>query len=147
MASSIIPANRIAQSIHSVRGRKVLPDFDLALLYEVTTSALNQAVRRNRDRFPDDFVFLSSVLKSGRAAKVNVAIMRAFVQLREALDNNRELARKFEQLQVRVGKHDDEIAATIEPIRQLIAPKKKPRREIGFHVRETAPRYGRRRGR
>jgi len=84
---------------------------------------------------------LSSVLNSERAVKVNIAIMRAFVQLRETLDTNRELARKFSELEQRVGKHDDEIAAILEAIRQLMAPPEKARREIGFHVREKASRY------
>ena len=84
---------------------------------------------------------LSSVLKSERAVKVNVAIMRAFVGLRQALETNRDLARKFAELEKRVGKHDDEIAAIIDVIRQLMAPPEKPRREIGFHAREKAPRY------
>ena len=84
---------------------------------------------------------LSSVLNSERAVKVNIAIMRAFVKLRQTLDTNRELARKFSELEQRVGKHDDEIAAILEAIRQLMAPPEKPRREIGFHVREQAPRY------
>ena len=78
---------------------------------------------------------LSSVLNSERAVKVNIAIMRAFVRLR------RELARNFSGLERRVGKHDEEIAAIIEAIRQLMAPVEKPRREIGFHVREKMPRY------
>ena len=85
----------------------------------------------------------SSVLRSERAIQVNIAITRTFVQLRSALESNRELARKFSELEQPVGQHDDEIAA----IRQLIAPEKKTRREIGFHVRETAPRYGTRRRR
>jgi hypothetical protein len=84
---------------------------------------------------------LSSVLHSERAVKVNIAIMRAFVKLRKTLETNRELARKFSELEKRVGKHDDEISAIIEAIRQLMEPPKKPRREIGFHVRERAPRY------
>jgi hypothetical protein len=84
---------------------------------------------------------LSSVLNSQRAVKVNIAIMRAFVKLRETLDTNRELARKFAELERRVGKHDDEIAAILEAIRQLMAPPEKPPREIGFHVRERAGRY------
>lgn len=90
---------------------------------------------------------LSSVLNSERAVRVNIAIMRAFVKLREALGTNRKLARKFAELQKHVGKHDEEIAAIINAIRQLMAPPEKPRREIGFHVRETAPRYGVRRRR
>jgi hypothetical protein len=84
---------------------------------------------------------LSSILNSARAVKVNIAIMRAFVKLRETLDNNRELGRKFVELQQRVGKHDEEIAAIIDAIRRLMAPPIKPRREIGFHVREKTPRY------
>jgi uncharacterized membrane protein len=84
---------------------------------------------------------LSSVLNSERAVKVNIAIMRAFVKLRQMLDTNRELARKFSELERRVGKHDEEIAAILEAIRQLMAPSEKPRREIGFHVREKARRY------
>jgi len=84
---------------------------------------------------------LSSVLRSDRAVKVNIAIMRAFVNLRETLETNRELARKFSELEKHVGKHDDEIAAIIDAIRLLMAPPPKPRREIGFHVREKTPRY------
>jgi len=84
---------------------------------------------------------LSSVLRSERAVKVNIAIMRAFVQLRQALETNRELARKFSELERRVGKHDEKIEAIIDAIRQLMAPPKEPRREIGFHVREKTPRY------
>jgi len=174
---ALIPAGRIAQSIHLLRGQKVLLDGDLAALYEVPTGHLNRAVKRNLARFPSDFMFrinrnearilkcqfgisswggrrghpyafteqgvamLSSVLNSPRAVKVNIAIMRAFVKLRETLDNNRELGRKFYELQRRVGKHDEEIAAIIDAIRQLMAPPERPRREIGFHVREKAPRY------
>ena len=84
---------------------------------------------------------LSSVLNSERAVRVNIAIMRAFVKLRETLETNRELGRKFSELERRVGQHDEEITAIIEAIRQLMAPPEKPRREIGFHVRETTPRY------
>ena len=84
---------------------------------------------------------LSSVLKSDRAVRVNIAIMRAFVKLRHALDTNRELARKFEQLEKRVGEHDEEIIAILEAIRQLMALPEKPRRQIGFHVQEKPPRY------
>jgi len=88
---------------------------------------------------------LSSVLNSERAVKVNIAIMRAFVKLRQTLETNRHLARKFAELEKRVGKHDQGIDAILEAIRLLIAPPEKPRREIGFHVRETAPRYESRR--
>ena len=105
-----------------------------------------------RRAFPYPFTeqgvaMLSSALNSARAVKVNIAIMRAFVRLRETLETNRELARKFAELEKRVGKHDAKIDTILEAIRQLMAPPKKPQREIGFHVREKAPRYGTRKHR
>jgi hypothetical protein len=194
MSKGIIPAEQIALRIWHFRGEKVLLDFDLAVLYGVETRVINQAVRRNADRFPADFMFqlsseeaeilsqvvtpsvaghdvsnssqivmssgkyrgkryrpyafteqgvamLSSVLNSESAVKMNIAIMRVFVQLRRALETNRELARKFSELERRVDKHDAEIAAILEAIRQLMAPPAKPRRGIEFHVREQAARY------
>jgi uncharacterized membrane protein len=75
---------------------------------------------------------------SDRAIKVNIATMRAFVKLRRVLE---ELARKFSELEARVGKHDEEIAEIMEAIRQLMSLPEEPRREVGFHVRERAPRY------
>src|SRR6266508_3317273 len=48
---------RIEKAIFLIRGERVMLDSDLAALYEVTTKALNQAVRRNRERFPEDFMF------------------------------------------------------------------------------------------
>jgi hypothetical protein len=183
MSKEIVPIRRIAQAIFMLRGQKVILGQDLASLYDVTVGALTQAMKRNADRFPKDFVFqltveeltnlksqfvisswggrralpyafteqgvamLSSVLNSARAVKVNIAIMRAFVKLRETLETNRELARKFEELERRVGKHDVEIDAILEAIRQLMAPSKQSRREIGFHVREKTARYRTRNGR
>ena len=57
MSKEIIPIDRIAHRIHLLRGQKVMLDFDLAALYGVATKVLNQAVKRNRGRFPDDFMF------------------------------------------------------------------------------------------
>src|SRR3989442_4777758 len=108
----------------------------------VTGSNKRGGVRYRPYAFTEQGVaMLSSVLNSERAVKVNIAIMRAFVKLRETLETNRELARKFSELEKRVGKHDGKIDAILEAIRQLSVPPTKPRREIGFHVREKAPRY------
>src|SRR6266487_613415 len=52
-----VPVQLIERRIYLIRGQKVMLDFDLADLYEVSTKALNQAVKRNRDRFPSDFMF------------------------------------------------------------------------------------------
>jgi hypothetical protein len=54
---SSVPAERIEQAILLIRGQKVMPDRDLAELYGVEIRVLNQAVRRNIKRFPDDFMF------------------------------------------------------------------------------------------
>src|SRR4030081_3766074 len=60
MSKEIVPAQRIAQKILYLRGQKVMLDRDLAALYGVETRVLNQAVKRNGARFPDDFIFMLS---------------------------------------------------------------------------------------
>lgn len=76
---------------------------------------------------------LSSVLNSERAIEVNIAIMRAFVKLRQILSTHKELAHKLNELERKTEKHDMEIQGIFEAIRQLMAPPpEKPRRIIGF---------------
>jgi len=77
---------------------------------------------------------LSSILRSRRAVHVNIAIMRAFVQLRQVLSGHAELARKFAELERRIEGHDAAIRSLFDAIRQLMAPPKKRRREIGYHT-------------
>ncbi len=55
--SSLIPVERIEKTIYLIRGEKVMPDRDLAAMYDVTTKVFNQAVRRHDERFPADFMF------------------------------------------------------------------------------------------
>jgi len=86
---------------------------------------------------------LSSVLRSKRAIQVNIAIMRAFVRLRQFLATHKELAEKLTDLERKIGTHDEQIQAIFEAIWQLIAPPEKKRRKIGFLVKEKAARYGR----
>jgi len=57
MKSALIPVERIEHAILIVRGHKVILDSDLAVLYDTTTKRLNEQVRRNRERFPEDFLF------------------------------------------------------------------------------------------
>lgn len=85
---------------------------------------------------------LSSVLHSERAIEVNVAIMRAFVQLRRMIGSHEELARKLAELEARLAEHDEQIQAIFEAIRQLMAPPDRPPRKIGFDVSEKAAAYG-----
>jgi hypothetical protein len=65
---------------------------------------------------------LSSVLHSDQAIEVNIAIVRAFVRLREILSTHKDLARKLDELERKLGKHDDKFAVIFEAIRQLMAP-------------------------
>ena len=96
------------------------------------------ASRRNIGASPNAFTeqgvaMLSSVLRSPRAAEVNIAIMRTFVQLRRLMDSNRHLARKIEAME---KKYDEQFAVVFDAIKQLIAEdenrKARPKRRIGF---------------
>lgn len=82
---------------------------------------------------------LSSVLRSDRAAQVNVAVMRAFVRVREVLATHSDLAKRLEQAECRLADHDTamgehakDIRAVFEAIRQLIEPSRRRRPRIGF---------------
>ncbi len=85
---------------------------------------------------------LSGVLRSKQAVRVNVAIMRAFVRLRETLALHKELAAKLAALEQKVEGHDTVIRSLFEAIRQLMAPPAAPPKpEIGFHVKEDPVPY------
>jgi ORF6N domain len=129
MNKEIVPIERIAGSIYLLRGRRVMLDFDRAGLYGVATKVLNQALKCDTIRFPDDFMFQLSRNEVERISQIVTASSGA-----------QRSRSQFAELEKRVGKHDERIDAILEAIRQLMAPPEKPRREIGFHVRETAPR-------
>ena len=170
----------VDSKIHLIRGQRVMLDSDLAAIYGVQLKRLNEQVRRNGKRFPQDFAFqlrreefellksqfatssshggkrklpwvftehgaimLAAVLNSARAVEMSVFVVRAFVEMRETFLVNRQLAAKLDELEKRVGGHDEVIADLISAIRPLLEPsiEDKPRREIGFHIKETAPRY------
>lgn len=78
---------------------------------------------------------LSSVLNSDRAIEVNIAIMRAFVKLREVLATHKDLARKLEEIERQLGKHDEHFQVVFDAIRQLMAaPEPPPKRRIGYRA-------------
>jgi len=178
-AEDLVPQEIIESKILLIRGKKVMLDHDLAVVYGVETKVLNQAVKRNSQRFPDDFMLclspeetrgllrsqlvtlkrgqhykylpyvftengvamLSSVLSSPRAIQVNITIMRVFVRLREVMTDRKELAAKLKELEERVEDHDEKITAVFEAIRQLMTPPSKPKRKIGFDLKEKQARY------
>lgn len=77
---------------------------------------------------------LSSVLNSERAVQVNIVIMRTFVKLRQILSAHKELTDKLNELERKIEKHDTDIQAIFDAIRQLMAPPpEKPKPKIGFH--------------
>ena len=196
MSEEIIPVQNL---IYEIRGKKVMLDSDLARMYNIETRVLKQAVRRNIDRFPEDFMFelsfeeitklssrsqivtldkedarglnakykpfvfteqgvamLSSVLRSETAIKVNIAIMRAFVRVREYLESTSTLSEELRELRARVDliqqrqeedlgalndlsedvrRDIDSICLAISELASRIEEKKsQPRRRIGFPV-------------
>ena len=128
-------------------------DFMFELTKEEFRNWRSQFVTSNQDKmglryrpmaFTEQGVaMLSSILKSKRAIEVNIAIMRAFVQLREIMATRRELARKLEELEGRLGKHDEQFKVVFDAIRALMEEPEKPRRKkIGFEVKEPKAKYG-----
>jgi phage regulator Rha-like protein len=172
----------IQNKIYEIRGQKVMLDFDLAELYEVETRVMNQAVKRNNDRFPEDFMFhltaeewnqlsssqivmmekipknrtgkylpyaftehgvtmLASILRSERAVKMNIAIVRAFIALRQIALHHKDLAEKLDQLKSemydRLGEHDAQLNAIYDAIENMLDEKTgkknwEERERIGF---------------
>jgi hypothetical protein len=151
-------------------------DADLAALYGVPTKRLNEQVRRNRERFPEDFMFqlmsaevealnrsqfatgsqrhrdprfapyaftehgalmAASVLNTIRAVEVSLYVVRAFVQLREALATHKDLTRRLDALE---AKYDRQFKVVFDAIRELMTPPEPKRRPIGFVTPEEKKR-------
>jgi hypothetical protein len=124
------------------------PDFLFVLTREeirdisqiVTCSSIKHA--RSVSAFTEQGVaMLSSVLKSARAIAVNIAIMRAFVRLRETMSLQKDLVTKLADLERKIAGHDESIRTLFEAIRQLMTPPERSRRSIGFKVEEARPAY------
>jgi hypothetical protein len=166
-SKTIVHVGTIQNRILLIRCEKVIVDSDLAEFYGVSTKILNQAVRRNRERFPEDFMFqltkkeksevvtncdhlknlkfspvnplvftehgalmAASILNSPHAVEVGLYIVRAFVALRRAISEHKELSAKISQLELKLADH---IVAIIKAIRALTDPKPIPKkRRIGF---------------
>ncbi len=165
-----IPIEIIEKKIYLIRNQRVMLDSDIANLYGVTTKRLNEQVRRNIERFPEDFMFqltdeeykilrsqiatsniihggrryipyaftehgaimAATILNSLKAVQMSIFVVRAFVKLREIVSGNKELVRKLKELENKYEKHDKDIKAIIDAIRQLMSPPEKIKRKIGF---------------
>lgn len=172
--SDLIPIEHIESKILFIRGQKILLDRDLALLYGVKTFRLIEQVKRNADRFPEDFMFqmnndefknwksqiamsnsdkmglrrppyaftehgiamLSSVLKSERAVQMNIAIIRAFIKMREMLLNNAEMAKELREIEERMDTQEMNTIIIMDKLRSMGKPGKSNKRKIGFLVKK-----------
>jgi hypothetical protein len=169
--SALVPVERITHSILLLRGHRVIIDRDLAAIYGVSTGRLNEAVKRNAERFPEDFMFrltraeaersrsqfailksgrgfnlkylpyaftehgaiqAANILNSPRAVTMGIHVVRAFVQLRELLASNKQLAQKFAELERKLATHDQAITGILKAIHELMNPPPPKRRGIGF---------------
>ena len=160
----------IKQSIHEIRGQKVILDFELAKMYQVETKRLKESVRRNIRRFPEDFMFelsteewvilrtqfatsswggqrynpyafteqgvamLSSVLNSEIAIDINIAIVRAFVMIRQFALTYQELNEKLIALE---KKHNQKFTDIDQVLNYLIKKDQKltqqtARKQVGY---------------
>ncbi|MEO7311063.1 MAG: ORF6N domain-containing protein [Chitinophagaceae bacterium] len=190
----------IQNRIYELRGERVMLDFDLAALYEVETKVLNQAVKRNIKRFPEDFMFrlsasewqgirsqfvtsnynhtsstpgmvilddrmrsqivtasqskrntgvipyafteqgvamLSGILNSDRAINMNIAIMRAFVEIRKIVFQQNDLKEQLRKIKERLGEHDSQLNQIYDAMENLLDEKAAQRKwedreRIGF---------------
>jgi hypothetical protein len=183
----------IQHKIFEIRHQKVMLDFDLAGLYEVETKAINQGVKRNIERFPEDFMFrltasewavmrsqvvtagdaspvkrsqpatasqkkrnttappyaftehgvtmLAGILRSEKAVKMNIAIVRAFVALRQLITTHKDLSEQLTQLRQelsqRIDEHDTQLSKIYDAIEKLLDEKTEiikweDRERIGF---------------
>jgi hypothetical protein len=161
----------ITPLIVTVRDQRVILDADLAVLYGVPTKVLNQAIKRNPERFPEAFLFqltrsewlnnlksqivtsnirggrrsppyaftehgalmAANVLNSPQAIHMSVALVSAFIRLREALATNQAMAKRLIEIENTVLTHDTALRDLYQKIRPLLLPPPDPpRRKIGF---------------
>jgi len=168
-AKLVVPSEIIESKIILIRNKKVMLDRDLAKLYRVSTKRLNEQVKRNKERFPEDFMFqlnkrefeiwrsqfatskaekmglrrspyafteqgvamLSSVLNSSVAIQVNIQIMRTFTRLKEIIMTHKDLQRKIAVME---RKYDQQFKAVFDAIKQLLEPREKSTKKIGFNT-------------
>src|SRR6266699_6272114 len=144
-----VSTKRLNQQLERNRSRFPV-DFAFRLTAEELTNLMLQTATSNkhggRRYLPLAFtehgaIMLASVLNSDVAVQASVRVVRAFVRLREMVAGNTALAAKLADLERRLDSHDEAIANLFEAIRQLLTSPKKPKREIGFHVRERNGQY------
>ena len=167
-----ISLSQIEKTIYVIRGQRVMLDFDLAIIYDVETRILNQAVNRNRDIFPNDFMFqltkkewenmssqivmtyssrrpkkalplaftehgvtmLSNILKSKKARRISVSIVRAFIALKQYALTHKDLSEKLKELEIKYNKQFKDIYEAINYLlkKDKLIVEQKERKRIGY---------------
>jgi phage regulator Rha-like protein len=167
--NELILPEAVIQKIFLIRGQKVMLDSDIAELFAVPTKQLNRQVKRNIQRFPQEFMFrltkqernqlvpiwhqfktikhshvlpyaftehgvamLASVLRSQKAIKMSIIIVKTFVKLREMMSVHKELAYKLKELETKIEKRDTDIKDIFEAIRQMMRVPGEHRKINGF---------------
>ena len=186
-ANTSLTEPRIEGRIQVIRGQRVMINVDLAALYGVATKRLNEQVKRNRERFPSDFLFqltaaekvevvancghlqklkfskalpfaftehgaiqAANVLASAQAVEMGIYVVRAFVQLREALSANADVAKWLAELEMKTESlemsHDvfsrntrQQLRQLLDAVRELTIPPDPPKRPIGFITPDDKP--------
>ena len=191
-ANNALSMPRIESRIQIIRGQRVMIDVDLAELYGVQTKRLNEQVKRNRKRFPTDFLFqltldekaevvancdhlqklkyskvlpfaftehgaiqAANVLASSQAVEMGIYVVRAFVQLRQALTTNADIAKRLAELELKTESlemsHDTfsrntrlQLRQLLVAVRELTTPPEPIKRPIGFltHEDKVGPKSG-----
>ena len=143
-----VPPKRLNEQFK--RNRERFPDdFAFVLAQEELVQMRSQnatSSRRNFRRAPVAFtghgaLMLGNILNSKTAVEASIRVVRAFVWMREQMASHKELAKKLNELESRVTEHDGALNDLFDAIRQLLNPPADTKREIGFHIRETAPPY------
>ncbi|HZE58666.1 MAG TPA: ORF6N domain-containing protein [Chthoniobacterales bacterium] len=141
---------RLNEQFRRNRGRfpkdfafQLTPTESKGLISQIATSKNGRGGRRSLPWVFTEHgaIMLASVLSSKVAIQASVRVVRAFVRLREIVAENAQLAGHLKELERRLDSHDEAIVELFAVLKRLLEPEAKPKREIGFHVREPAPRY------
>lgn len=134
-----IPEEIITNKIYLIREQKVMLDEDLAELYKVETKQLKRQVRRNMERFPEDFMFKLSkneieILRSQTAIKVNIQIIRVFTKLRQMFTDNLSIKLEIEEIKKNLSNQIKNIELVFSYLDELLEKKENeiPRTKIGY---------------
>ena len=159
---SVIPVERVAARIYVIRGENVMLDSDLAELYSVETGPLVRAMKRNEERFPEDFAFQLSKEEFGDLkcqtgisswggrrylpwafTEHGVSMLSAVLRSKQAAQVSLAIIRTFvrlrrilatnEELARKVAQHDHEIAILFDHVRALLQEPEPKKNQIGFH--------------